>query len=98
MLETNIQFQEVPLFLDDTLPGRAFHCESINKDGARVHLSAETVPCSVHTDIERISHRLLSAQRAALSYPINRIVVGKDVLEFLAATQNKVVELKEIKK
>lgn len=96
MYSTNIKFQELPVFLDDTLTGRAMHSESIDKDGKRQHLSAETVPCSVITDIERISHRLLSAQRTALSYPINRIVGGKDFVEFLAATQNTTLELKEI--
>lgn len=87
---------ELPVYLDDTFSGRALACEALeNGKGGRDFYSMETVPCSVKDDLDTIHQRIYAAQRAALSYSLSRIIVGKDVAQFLAAQLGLPLEIKE---
>jgi len=87
---------DLPVYFDSTYSGRALACEALEPGkNQRDFYSIETVPCSVKDDLDVINQRIYAAQRAALSYSLSRIIVGKDVAQFLAAQFNTPLEIKE---
>ncbi len=88
--------KDLPVYLDDSLSGRALACESLEPGtNSRLFYSIETCRCSVSDDLEQIHQRIYAAQRSALSYTLTRVICGKDVAQFLAAQQSLPLEIKD---